>query len=270
MSNDFKDRYAVDGPVNDNVEIISERLRTDGIIFYRGGIDSTEILALVRQLGTIFVHRDAEMNGITQLHCRTDVKGRAGYLGFSAHALPLHTDSSSERHPPNILLTQCIRPAQEGGAALFVDGQLLFHHLQCECPDVLAAFSTEGSMIFGNSGRQCYSGTMFTKTPEGRVVLRFRMDQRGYFSAPLTPHFHRLCCALDTLTVEVPIRAGEGYIVQNGWWLHGRTAYCGAREVYRILAHTPHGGEARIDIGYGFPLRAMATAAVSRPRCVAT
>lgn len=270
MSNDFRDRYAVDGPVNDHVEKIAERLRTDGIIFYRGGTDRAEILALVRQLGTIFVHRDAEMDGITQLHCRMDVKDRAGYLGFSAHALPLHTDSSSERHPPNILLTQCIRPAPDGGAALFVDGQLLFHHLQCEYPDVLAAFSADASMIFGGSGRQCYPGAMFTRAPDGRVVVRFRMDQCGYFSAPLTPHFQRLCCAFDALTVEVPIGAGEGYIVQNGWWLHGRTAYRGAREVYRILAHTPHEGAAPVDIGYGFPLRAMATTAVSWPRRVAT
>jgi hypothetical protein len=36
-------------------------------------------------------------------------------------------------------------------------------------------------------------------------------------------------------TLAVPLEAGQGYLVQNGWWLHGRTRFAGQRLAWRIL-----------------------------------
>ncbi len=41
---------------------------------------------------------------------------------------------------------------------------------------------------------------------------------------------------VEAMTVAVRLEPGQGYLVDNHWWLHGRTRFEGPREIIRILA----------------------------------
>jgi alpha-ketoglutarate-dependent taurine dioxygenase len=57
----------------------------------------------------------------------------------------------------------------------------------------------------------------------------------------------------DALTFTFSLKRGEGYLINNGWMLHGRTSFSGHRSAHRIMV-SPHEdfrmGMSPVDLGF--------------------
>jgi hypothetical protein len=82
--------------------------------------------------------------------------------------------------------------------------------------------------------------------------VRFRQDELARFSPAVTAVLPQLLEAIRRRTIRFALNVGQGYVVQNGRWLHGRSGFDGLREMHRILGE-PHPPErpGRI-VGFGF------------------
>lgn len=65
--------------------------------------------------------------------------------------------------------------------------------------------------------------------------MRFRYDERGYYSPHVVEVIPKLLELIEANTLFTQIEENQAYIVQNGRWLHGRTEFVGEREMIRIL-----------------------------------
>lgn len=117
-----------------------------------------------------------------------------------------------------------------GGLAVYAD---LLHIDPCAAQ----ALSKPRTVLFG--GAAGYLGSIFEHTPGGRVRVRYRQDQLAQFSPELARHLPSLGDAIERHTRWFALEPGEGYVLHNHRWLHGRTAYTGDRVMYR-LSVDPH------------------------------
>jgi alpha-ketoglutarate-dependent taurine dioxygenase len=69
--------------------------------------------------------------------------------------------------------------------------------------------------------------------------MRFRHDDLARFSPAVISILPQLLELIHARTRRFTLNPGQGYILQNGRWLHGRTAFVGRRQMYRVLGH-PH------------------------------
>lgn len=187
---------------------------------------------LMHALGsTIVPHRDSRPDGVTVIEDRGACV--AALAGFTREAPTPHTDRSGIADPPDLLMTICANEPSTGGELLLVDGRAVYLDLAQESPNALAALSAPRSVLFG--GADGYLGSVFT-AHGGSVAVRFRLDALVRFSPAVGPHLATLRAAIDRHTITVPSRAGTGYVLDNGRWLHGRRSFTGDRLMYRVTA----------------------------------
>jgi alpha-ketoglutarate-dependent taurine dioxygenase len=182
-------------------------------------------------------HRDADEAGLTRMVKWSDFQPTDGYQAFTSSHLTLHTDGSSTLYPATLLILWCAHPAEEGGVSLFVDGKQIYQVLAQEYPHVLQALTASNTALFAGSEAPLYS-SVFSTLPDGTICLRFRYDSLGYYAAPVCTVLPIFIDLLEQHTVSFTLQKHQGYILQNGRWLHGRTAFCGEREMYRVLVRT--------------------------------
>lgn len=224
--------------LSDRNQDVQGALTREGLVIFEGVASREQFLDLATTLGDVVAHRDSESDGATHIA----VAGQQmvdGYLGFSNGALFPHTDRSSMREPPDLLLFWCETAAPTGGDSLFVDGLELFEKLQENHPAILEALCSEQSVVF--RGEDGYlPGSVFSLAQD-RAQIRFRLDRLGFFSSEVAASLPVLKVMIETLTQSVRLRDGEGYIVQNRRWLHGRRSFTGSRSCYRLLVNSrPH------------------------------
>ena len=215
-------------------ERIARALTQDGLVTFDSIQSREELLQLCRRLGTVVKHRDADEAGLTRIAKRSDMQPGEGYQAFTSSHLTLHTDGSSIPEPPTLVVLWCERPAAEGGASLFVDGKQLYQVLASDYPQVLETLSTPNSALFAGAEPPVY-GAIFSTGADGSICVRFRYDGLGYYAAPVCSVLPIFLGLLERHTVAFPLQKQQGYILQNGRWLHGRTAFHGEREMYRVL-----------------------------------
>ena len=215
-------------------ERIAHALAQDGLITFDGIQSRGELLRLCHRLGTIVKHRDADETGLTRIAKRSDMQFGEGYQAFTSSHLTLHTDGSSIPEPPTLVVLWCEQPAAEGGASLFVDGKQLYQILANEHPQVLETLSTPNSALFAGAEPPVYS-SIFSTDADDSICVRFRYDGLGYYAAPVCSVLSIFLELLERHTLAFPLQKQQGYILQNGRWLHGRTAFRGEREMYRVL-----------------------------------
>jgi alpha-ketoglutarate-dependent taurine dioxygenase len=218
-------------------ERIAHALAQDGLVTFDGIQSRGELLQLCSRLGTIVKHRDADEAGLTRIAKRSDMQPGEGYQAFTSSHLTLHTDGSSIPEPPTLVVLWCERPALEGGASLFVDGKQLYYILANEYPQVLETLSTPNSALFAGAEPPVY-GSIFSIWTDGSICIRFRYDGLGYYAAPVCSVLPIFLDLLERYTLTIPLQKRQGCILQNGRWLHGRTAFRGEREMYRVLVRT--------------------------------
>jgi hypothetical protein len=254
--------FSVDVAAGKPLAPLISRLTDTGIAtFALSRVNADSLIELAESLGTVMPHRDADEYGVTRIVSGSRATG-PGYAGFSTNALPLHTDRAGTPAPPTLLVMLCSVPADSGGESIFVDGEELFSVLAHERPDILAAAQRPGCVFFGGDG-DALRTSIFSKIDERRVAVRFRSDELATIMRPLRDHLPALLAIMERLSIRIPLRCGQGYVVQNGRWLHGRTAFTGQREAYRVLVEPPRYSPIR----RGFP---VAHAPAVSPRTLRT
>src|SRR6266566_3232296 len=232
-------------------EQVARALARDGMVTFDAIRSRGELLQLCNWLGTIMKHRDADDAGLTRIAKRSDILPAEGYQAFTSSHLTLHTDGSSTPEPATLVVLWCVRPATEGGMSLFVDGKQIYQVLAKEYPQVLETLSTPNSALFAGSEPPVY-GSVFSTHADGSIFVRFRYDGLGYYAAPVCSVLPIFLDLLERYTLSFPLQKQQGYILQNGRWLHGRTAFRGEREMYRVLIRTDPATSLGTSVHLGF------------------
>lgn len=216
-------------------------LTEHGAVFIEGLDDPGALLILADSVGAVVPHRDSTANGITTITDRgIDVVSLGGFAGFTSQGLDPHTDRAGLTHPPELLLMVCGRVAVSGGECLLVDGQTVHGYLAAEMPDALRALSAPRCALFG--GAAGHLGSVFTTSTCGRrISVRLRTDELARFAPAATRALPILRAAIDRHTTAVKLDRGQGYVLHNHRWLHGRREFTGRRVMFRVHANAlPH------------------------------
>jgi hypothetical protein len=143
----------------------------------------------------------------------------------------------------------CATAADHGGESFAVDGRLLHDTLAGEDPQALLALSRPRSALFGGAGG--HLGAVFETSGDGRVSIRLRLDELARYSPDVERALPRLVALAADNMVSFPLRAGQGYVLNNSRWLHGRARFTGPRVMLRLLGDPLAG----LGIRFGFTPR---------------
>ncbi|GAA3891962.1 hypothetical protein GCM10022243_66120 [Saccharothrix violaceirubra] len=236
----------------DDKAAVADALARHGLVLVDGLSDSADVLRLAQSVATVVPHRDSASDGVTTL---VDLGSDAsGFAGFSSCALAPHTDRSGVANPPALLMLGCSRRATSGGQCVLFDGLAVYETLAETEPDALAALRAPRSVLFG--GASGHLGAIFTEYDDGRVTVRLRQDDLVQFSPDVERSLPTLRAAIEQHVRELDLSAGQGYVLDNHRWLHGRRAFIGHRVVHRINGNPlPH-----LGIRTGIPTRARSGA----------
>jgi len=247
--------FSLDVRRNHIEDHIAHALADKGMITFDGIESKEDLLHLCTRLGTIANHRDADETGLTHIMKQKDIQSIEGYQAFTDSFLALHTDGSSMPYPATLVVLWCEQPAEEGGTSLFVDGKRLYQVLAKEHPEILRVLTTPQSALFAGAKTPLYS-SVFSMSDDGTVCIRFRYDHLGYYTPPVCDVLPTFLALFKSLMISFTLEKHQGYIIQNGRWLHGRTAFRGEREMYRSLIHIDPTTSISKHIQLGFKLDA--------------
>jgi len=206
-------------------------LREHGLVTFTGITDRAALASVAGRLMSIRPHRDAGPDGVTMI---TDT-GTAdpGYAAFTDAELIPHTDGTSLPDPPGLLLLTCQQPASHGGNTLLADAARITATLAEQHPAALRALSAPRAAYFGTAGG--YLGPVCEPASPGRARIRLRLDDLAMFSADATPLIPLLRAVITQHQQTIQLGTGQGLLVSNTRWLHGRDRYTGPRVMLRIL-----------------------------------
>lgn len=207
------------------------QLRERGLVTFSGITGRAGLIDIARQLMTIRPHRDADPDGVTVITQTQD--DSSGYTGFTNAELIPHTDGSAVFDPPGLLLLACQRAADEGGSTRVLDGARAIRALADQHPASLRALSAPQAAFFGEGG--AYLGAPLEPAGPGRMRIRLRLDDLAWFSTEATEAIPLLRAAIAAHTQTFRLREGEGLLLSNTRWLHGRDNFAGRRCMLRIL-----------------------------------
>lgn len=205
-------------------------LSSCGLAVFDNCFNRQELISLAKSLGSVHLHRDSDEQGVTVL----EPKKGPNETGFTTKALFPHTDSSGTVCPPDVLIFCCEQRAPWGGESLFVDGQRLVSALRTADNRLLTFLSRPDAAMFSSTAGYIPM-PMICQLDLNRCAIRFRLDSSVLFSEQLLGKLPALIDLVRKCTFPIHLQNGEGFIMNNGWWLHGRTAFHGYRRVTRIL-----------------------------------
>jgi Taurine catabolism dioxygenase TauD, TfdA family len=233
VTDSFQAHHA-DPHSKDGREQLIEKLRDDGLVTFAGIPDRATLLKVASGLLIIYPHRDSGPDGITVITSSAE-RPSPGFTGFSSADLRPHTDRSGVPEPPLLIMLTCVSRADRGGESVMVDGQWLYEALAADDPTTLQALSSPRSALFG--GASGFLGAIFSRTAERRVAVRLRLDELGQFSPQVSRALPRLLTLAEEHKLVLPLRAGQGYLIDNSRWLHGRMSFTGTRTMLRMLGN---------------------------------
>ena len=232
MYDSYFRKHLIRKDTRDFTKNLKEQLMADGIVTLDKIQDVGEFISIANSLGDIVPHRDSEENGLTKIIDKHSAE--KGYLGFSNQRLRLHTDGSGMKNPTPVIMIYCEKPSISGGDSILVDGKKVYEELKATLPDFLKEIETDGSCIFMDGNKPRLS-SIFSSVSKGYRRMRFRYDNLGFYSATTIPFMHASMEYLEALSFSIKLKKGQGYIIQNGRYLHGRSAFVGDRVFYRAL-----------------------------------
>jgi hypothetical protein len=229
MSDEFA-RFEID--MDSSTEALVGHLDLCGLAIFRG-TDTAQVLARFREIATAIPHRDSRAGDlVTSLRPRDEVREIPGFAGFGNDFMSPHTDGTGQAWPPELIGLACAKPADSGGEALLVDGLAIIEELLRTEEETIRALAVPGSVRFGESTERY--AVLTRLDGKNRYYLRYRADGQADFG-DLTDHVARLQSSIARHTRAVRLARGDGYVLQNGRWLHGRTAFTGSREMLRLI-----------------------------------
>ncbi|MGW5172696.1 TauD/TfdA family dioxygenase [Streptomyces nodosus] len=217
---------------------VHAHLAEHGIAVFQGLQGAQHLIELGQTLGAVLPHPDSDEHGVTVITERNSPRIGALTAGFTRAAVAAHTDRADLPVPPPLLLTLCTVQATMGGESIFVDGAAVHRVLAVQAPDALRALNQPGAVSYGRT--HVYTGPVFEPTSHGRRVrLRLWPRDAGRFSPEAESALEPLQQAISAQTFTMRLKAGQGYVIDNHRWLHGRRPFTGDRVMLRIGVH-PH------------------------------
>ncbi|MDG4839847.1 TauD/TfdA family dioxygenase [Micromonospora sp. WMMD967] len=211
-------------------DLVPGALAHDGVVLIRQG-SIAEVRALLDRWTVPVDHPHQVAEGLTVIAPRIRTDEQDNEAGFTDLALSPHTDRSLHARPPSVLATLMLTPARAGGSATLVDGaQVLALVRQCAEDSEIA-----GLRLRTATGRP---GPAVVEIGGSHARIRYRDDRiAGPYS---TDGRTDVVVAIRRLIAETAqtlhLDAGDGYLVHNHRFLHGRTAFTGDRSLVRFLA----------------------------------
>lgn len=194
--------------------------------------DEGTLLAICRELGDVWYHRDSDSRGVTTIEERSNRTG-SGNHGFSADSLQWHTDSAGHRSPPRITLLWCAENDAQGGDSLVASASAVDRHLHHGQPALRESLYSRNAATF-YSGDDRYVGPILTRS-EDRISVRLRLDELGHLSYPIARNVGEFLGALNEVSRALRLAPGEGYALRNDRWVHARREYTGRRRMLRVF-----------------------------------
>jgi alpha-ketoglutarate-dependent taurine dioxygenase len=223
--------YFTDIHASDWQQQAAAQLREQGLLTFSGITERAALIDLARQLMTIRPHRDADADGVTVITKKGDES--CGLTGFTDAELIPHTDGSAASSPPGLMLLTCQQAADEGGGTRVVDGALVTRALADQHPTARGSLSAPQAAFFGTAG--AYLGAPLEPAGPGRKRILLRLDDLAWFSTEAAATIPLLRDAIAAHTQTFRLRRGEGFLLSNTRWLHGRDNFVGHRSMLRIL-----------------------------------
>jgi alpha-ketoglutarate-dependent taurine dioxygenase len=215
------------------VESFAGQLRKHGLAAVAGLRSRESVLTFARQVMTLAPHRDSEPDALTTIHDIGPKAQQPGLAGFGNGELSAHTEGSSVPEPPRLMLLVCLRQPASGGEVFLVDGQAVHDHLTTAVPEAVDLMSRYQTAFYGNGGG--YPAQIFTRHPGGRTSIRYRQDGLAQFSPVVSRCLPVLKAAIAAHQQVVSLSPGQGYLLDNQRYLHGRAAFSGQRLCVRAL-----------------------------------
>jgi hypothetical protein len=210
---------------------VAAQLRERGLVTFSGITGRAGLIDIARLLMTIRPHRDAGPDGVTVITTTQDES--SGYMGFTDAELIPHTDGSAVPNPPGLLLLACEQAADEGGSTRVIDGARVIRALADGHPTSLGPLSAPQAAFFGATG--AYLGAPLEPAGPGRMRIRLRLDDLAWFSTQAAEAIPLLRTAIAANAQTFRLRQGDGLLLSNTRWLHGRDNFVGHRSMLRIL-----------------------------------
>ncbi|WP_377511345.1 TauD/TfdA family dioxygenase [Micromonospora vulcania] len=213
-----------------NPDLLPATLARDGVVLIEQGTVA-EVRALLDRWTVPVDHPHQVADGLTVIapRVRSDVSDNEA--GFTDLPLSPHTDRSLHVQPPSVLATLMLAPATTGGVTTLVDGARLLMLVRQRAEDAAVARLRLRTTI----GQP---GPPVVEFIPGHARIRYRDDR---IAGPHSPDGRTdLVAEVRRLTSETTrylhLSVGDGYLVHNHRFLHGRTAFTGDRRLVRFLA----------------------------------
>ena len=207
------------------------RLRDYGFVLVRGGPDRPggveEVANLVGNLGESAYTRIFDLSPSSKT--RT--------MGNTFNEVPPHTDEAFRYSPPGVNVLGCVRPANDGGESILVDGFQAAAQLRASNPvafDLLSRYAQDFYRIHPGSLDQRNRQPMIVLDDRSAVVgIRFHTRAAGPLNLPMdivNPYYaaHRQLCehVFDPANqLRFQLNAGDAVLFDNHRVLHARAAF---------------------------------------------
>ncbi len=224
---------------------VVEALRDRGIVTFAGIADRTQLTRFASAFMISRGHRDADADHVTGIRPDEDLVQRAAGVGFSRAAVRPHTEGSSLPNPPHLLALACVSPAPIGGTTVVIDGAAVYRHLQTHDPQAAETLSQPEAVRFGAGA---LPAATFELLARDHVAMRYRADDLVEVASDARRAWESLREALLEHQIRFKLCAGQGLVLDNTRWLHGRAAFEGDRLFNRVVGDPR--SEARLPIGF--------------------
>ncbi|KAL2809178.1 hypothetical protein BJX63DRAFT_370058 [Aspergillus granulosus] len=216
-----------------NFEAIQEDFYSKGIAFIEEC--NEEILReLAHQLGDVVRPRNEGVDGtgISNIRCTPSLAGK----GYSSEELYFHTDRSGWERPPRIVMSTLKKKSTTGGESLLADTTRILKDIKDQGDGLYELLTSSKHSSFASEDGEFVPRPIFDETSS---LFRFRFDDNIQLSASLVVRFPQLLDILYRNSFAVALQEGQGYVLDNHRFLHGRTAFTGSRELLRALVNLP-------------------------------
>jgi alpha-ketoglutarate-dependent taurine dioxygenase len=231
---------------NFDLKEMKSRLNDHGVYFFTYS-NVEEVEHEFKKLGPLATHPNSEGSSATPLVATGGRTYGRGERGFSNCSLLPHTDQSLRDPPLAYLALLCVVPAIVGGSSLFVDAKLVYGKLKREFPHYLEQLS-DPELFFHRFDDTFSAVPIFSVTQCGRTIVRARLDELGFASLAGSEALLKFKEIVDEYTVNIQLKPGDGFILNNSRWLHGRLDFHGERKFLRYLI----AAKSRDDAHLGF------------------
>ena len=221
---------------------LQARLISNGVVIVRGGPSSPGGVTAFAELAGEVEH--SAYGAIFDLSPSNAV----GTAGTTFREVPPHSDEAFAYNPPGIETLACVRPADDGGDSILVDGFGIAEKLRATHPsgfECLANWNHHYVRIHPNKLDQRAQAPVIALDSEGEIS-GIRLHTRA--SAPLDlperimesylDAFHRLCSMMmdPKNQIRVSLDAGDAIIFDNHRALHARTAFSDQNRMLQICS----------------------------------